>query len=623
MVAAKINNPSAVVIIYNYKDRLGTIDASDRIPGLAGDSDQVSPEEEVEPIIVGSSSLISVSTNKSKSNPVGTFEVVLAPTNNWLSLVTPGSWCVILMSRDTISTDDIDVAYNPSASNEGTRAKEESLRMVGKIDSVRQAVSTDPTTGMLSTRFVMSGYDWGHVFNSFLYVDPAARTRTDDALGASERLFYEQLVTTYNKPETKLSQYTSTAAVQALLKFWGSDDPASGELVRASDNTLLGRTKNDFSLPKELAKYLNFYDPDGQLLTKVADVIKIRSGKLVGSDSYSGKNYEQDYVHGDGVGMIQPSSIFGTNSLWQLLTQNSNDTINELLCDIRFEDGNPLFTLYKRIRPFQINTIDSIVKDDSDVGDSVAAQEPVKQFLENNLSYFKYVKNTIIPLEDIVSINIGTNWRDRYNFVEVLLGRQLVKNPTNLEYFSASLKKELQFFDKKSIRRDGLTPMTMTIKYIPIDQNGNIANVDLSAAYKYIAKEWYFNTHKMLNGSLTMMGTDKYIQVGDNIMIPIKAISSNFNLNVTTQEQQDDAYLMAHVENIGHTVSVNAVGARTYATTIQFVRGVIASSSGEPFSQDATAMLDQNSAVIPVNQKVNSDRVLNTPTKADPSTRRW
>ena len=66
----KIVNPGAAVIIYNYRDRLGTTNTGEVD---AQESDQ---------IILNTSSLLSVSTSKSKGQPAGTFEFQLAP---WIS----------------------------------------------------------------------------------------------------------------------------------------------------------------------------------------------------------------------------------------------------------------------------------------------------------------------------------------------------------------------------------------------------------------------------------------------------------------------------------------------------------------------------------------------------------
>ena len=89
-----IRNPHAAVIVWNYDDRIGLDDKPQAI-------------DRVESTIISTVSLISINTSKSKSQPNGTFQMVLAPTKNWVSAITAGSWCVLLMSNEPITEKDI------------------------------------------------------------------------------------------------------------------------------------------------------------------------------------------------------------------------------------------------------------------------------------------------------------------------------------------------------------------------------------------------------------------------------------------------------------------------------------------------------------------------------------
>ena len=515
------------------------------------------------------------------------------------------------MGREPILESDIN--------GETAVAKESTLKMVGKIDSVRQASSVSQN-GAISSTFIVSGFDWGCVFNSFLYVDPASRTENDNTVGAIERLLYDKVVAGYNNPTTKLKEYNSSAAINALLEFWGTSDLQTTEITQTSSGKLLGKAKNEFSIPNELAKYLGFVNKDGKLITKMYDIIKFRSGILISKDTYSGQDKNQDLFHSDGFAYIQPNSIFGMNNIWQIMMENSNDTVNEMLCDIRFENNKPQLTLYKRVRPFKINSIEEITSDRYSSGDGQGAPAVAVSFLKTLYSDFKNVRSTTISIDDILSINVGTNWRDRYNFTEVVLARQFFDAKIE-QGMALSIKADSQFFDKKSVRRDGLMPISMGVKYLPI-REGLDGFFDMLQSYKYLAKEWYFNTHKMLNGSVTLIGQSRYIQAGDNILIPIKVISSKFNLNSDTKDNKDAAYLLAHVENITNRASVDENGARSFTTNIQFVRGVISNSQGVPFSQDATQMLDQDTTLITIDEERNNDRIFGTSSDLDPDTQK-
>lgn len=48
---------------------------------------------------------------------------------------------------------------------------------------------------------------------------------------------------------------------------------------------------------------------------------------------------------------------------------------------------------------------------------------------------------------------------------------------------------------------------------------------------------------------------------------------------------QGESFILAHVENISHTFSVNQeTGGRSFFTTVQFVRGVITNKDGTPLN---------------------------------------
>jgi hypothetical protein len=109
----KINTPHAAVIIWNYNDRLGQEQTSQK---------QI---DVVEKKIISTLSCTSIQTSKTKSDPQGSFSMTLAPTKNWISGITAGSWCVILMSNEPITEQDLN------------HADPKKVKMIGKIETVR------------------------------------------------------------------------------------------------------------------------------------------------------------------------------------------------------------------------------------------------------------------------------------------------------------------------------------------------------------------------------------------------------------------------------------------------------------------------------------------------------
>ena len=150
----RVLTPHAAVIVWNYADRIGSEGVSD----LNG----------VEETIISTLSLVSIQTAKTKGNPVGTFQLTLAPFKNWVSTINSGSWCAILMSNKKITPESLQKA-DPSM-----------VKMVGKIESVR--CETQQVGDERQTRYLVSGSDWGHIFNNILYVDNLLAAQNDPRL---------------------------------------------------------------------------------------------------------------------------------------------------------------------------------------------------------------------------------------------------------------------------------------------------------------------------------------------------------------------------------------------------------------------------------------------------------
>ena len=396
-----ITNPNAAVIIYSYVDRLGSEKVVD------GSINENTVEE-----MVITEELISVRTNKVKSAPAGNFEIQLAPSINWITAITPGSWCVILMSRDAIAID--------TSGNDNT-VKESELRMIGRIDSVRLSSVVSPE-GTISSAYVATGVDWGSVFDSCFYLDSAFKPNYENKNGqiVLNEIFQDYLAYGKTGKKDKKTQgqadedsskkkpaagKTTTETVKTLLLFWGNSEPFESQSTEngGTDN-ILGKAVNQFSIPEALARYLGFATGN-TVKTTISELIKFRGGVLIGDDIYSDTDDKSDPMRSDGLSIINPQSLFSMPSMWQLLMAHCNPTLNEMLCDIRFEDGKPNLTLYKRIKPFSIKSLDhmtpeeeaiSIKRDSSDQQKFANAKENAITYANSLSSNFKIIVSSIV-----------------------------------------------------------------------------------------------------------------------------------------------------------------------------------------------------------------------------------
>jgi len=584
-----IKKPNALVFIYNYKDRTGDKKINDSV-------------HSIDQIILNSHSLKSISTQKTKASPAGAFEIRLAPYKNWVAAITPGSWCLILMSNSDL---------NDKAKYGGGKVDEKSFKMLGRIESVRGVTNVNQTTGARETEYIVTGSDWGCIFNSKFYVDPLNRAENENAVGMPERFGYNDYLNSQVTYEDKKLGKDDSAATKATLPtpqtnidfflgLWGRTDPATSYVEENSG--IMAKSKQVFRIPNELAKYMGFVDAKNNESPIIAQMIKPYYGKLIGYDKYEDKDYS--------IGIIDPSSITGEHTVWQLINDNCNKAISEVITDIRFENGKPKLALYNRVLPFALNDTNTLLKDSIRVDDMQGAQ--YRDVTERYISHFKNIKTIKIPTQDVVLASYGTNWRDRINFIEVMLS---VGHSLYPESFKSDTKLNAQFIDENSISRDGLLSMILSSSFVPATKDG-VSDALGVFAYKYILKECFFNVHKTLNGTLNLIGQDQYIQVGDNIMVNSKVLNNTNNFN-TEQYFKKDTYLLAHVESISHQVSVDNNGIRSFMTSINFVRGVIVDSNKNIINSDAGGAVDQDASKLTESIEVNKHN-LNSSTDKDP-----
>lgn len=539
----KITTPHAAIIVWNYDNRLG-VDPSDD-----------SSINTVNETIISTVSCVSIQTSKSKSQPAGSFQVVLAPNRDWISQITTGSWCVILMSNSPITEAQI------------RNADPNYVKMIGKIESVRADVVVGDD-GARQTKYVMSGTDWGYIFNNVLYIDNLIAAANDPvnqgntiAVALQKQLFGDG-----NTPES----FKVADNLVALLGIFGSSSPG----LDAASNAInrINKSIYDFLIPNEMARYFNFLDGDGNVnqSTKLSDLLGLQVGKLTSYDTYDDTN--------EAYGFIDPFSLQGTNTFWQILMDNSNPALNELYNEIDWMEGNdgqvgPSLTIFNRIKPFSYRS-------DLSTSDQTAKLR----------SPFTLLKTHVIDNVTVMNVNAGTNWRDKYNFVEV---RPLFQDFAILGNWTGQ---KSQGSDPVAFNREGFRPLIVGTKQFPVDptksSNGATFSADYLTSWVALLKEWFFDTHKLLNGTLTMRGSTEYIGVGNNILFEAALINPTMNINSGANQNTNTNYILAHVESVENSFTVTEDGARTYVTTIQFVRGIVVNKSDNNYTIVGDGSLD-------------------------------
>lgn len=547
----KILTPHAAVIIWNFNDR---------ISGTLADEGGVIDEEGINVKLISTVSCVSIQTSKSKGSPAGSFQLTLAPSKNWVSTITSGSWCAILMSNKPITESDIKTA-NP-----------DQVKMFGKIESVRVDTIMNQD-GTRQTRFLVSGTDWGHIFNNVLYIDNLIAAANDPQLiGNGPAIALRNLLLGDNNSPQSFAVKDNLAS---LVNIFGNN--LDGYSKFGDTINRLAKSSYDFILPKEVANFFNFIRPvtnqqDSRVITKL---LNIQTGKLTKYNEYKDIN--------ESFGYINPFSLQGTNSFWQILLDNSNPALNEMYNEIEWTtSGRPQLTLYNRIKPFSYKTQSNFVE------------------LNNLRSPFNFIKTHVIDSVGVISINAGTNWRDKYNFIEVKPQFQ------EFQILGNWVKTKSQISDESAFNREGFRPMIVGTKQFPVGPTKGTTtaafDVDQLTSWTKLLSEWYFDTHRLLNGTLVMAGQNEYIAVGNNIRFEAGLINPTPNINAATNQSGVNKYILAHIENVEHSFSVKEDGSREYLTTVQFVRGIIVDKNNklvgegslDQFAEDLSQNAERN-----------------------------
>ncbi len=579
--------PHAAVIVWNYKNRLGS-----ELKNLKN-----SEINAVESLIISTVSLVSIQTIKTKSQPIGNFTITMAPTKNWNSTLTEGSWMAILMSQKKLERDDF------------FKVNSEKIKFFGRIESIRSNITVDGT-GIRRTVFSITGTDWGSIFQNIMYIDPLAQTQ--GGLSNATALAFASIVVDRDNPN---ATFTSREMLKKLKGVWG-DPKASIDFPLFEDKTnLIINPDSSFTLPRLVRQYFNFKD------SNIVDNVLIKTGKLKRNNTFG----QDTYIDVDeSNGYLNIADLIGQHTVWQVLQGHSCPTLNEMFCDLRFERDRPILALYNRIKPFYIKKQGIGLSARGDVSRKGNPNRASPSLAEKLISRFDDVRKFEIPVEDILSFEAGTNWRDKFNFIEIRSGMNdntLIKDASDHEIKQAS-----QLADIPAFQREGFRPYIAMTKQIPLSNiskgDGTITSqtkgLKQLTSWKFLLKEWYFDTHRLLNGTINFMGQDCYVQVGDNILINADILSATDNYSSTHRKLKDDSHLLLHVESVAHSFSVSAEGARNWITTIKFVRGIMTNERGKVIGQMRT---DDNARALGPSEDKNRTNVFTTSTETDPDTK--
>lgn len=561
-----------------------------------------------------------VSIDNSKNNVLKTCHLTLKNSDTmWFRVVTPGDWVVVWIHEDerTIKNHSKLLAFgDPTQFKNQLCNWNSGLKFLGRVNNIsfRDSVSADGLRATLTNITCISFME----FNTSAYYLYGHLTTPQYDQSKDSIKFGEQIKSPNNSfLEFSWTQEYTKSKIAALRENWAQE--YYNLFLRPNKN------KKIFSVsPDSLFKFFFFTalsvtsdfgenNAKGLGVRAVHDAIRIP--KIIGAilnkpnatflieifNCYIGV---QDYVHPtvsapwrafvpnftknpnapffyepkDERRRLKGESVFtpprwNNQSIWSILTQFSNNLLNELYSSLRISPDNTITpSIILREKPFTTGLLFATQKLFTSLHPTATTQSVVQNSLnsktrntvrslisKNKFSFFQNLPRWVIHPSRVSNFEMHFS-NNRVNLCQVWgLSSAALLNTVNINADSIMAAQAVSgnaVYNLMDIRRHGL--------YADINESSwdlgasggehSVSNAPLWAAMR---AGWLMNSALLATGSITMSGVSEPIAEGDNL------------------QYQD--YLF-HVESVAHRAGITSSGKKFFYTTVLLSNGVLASS---------------------------------------------
>jgi hypothetical protein len=546
-------NPDGDVIFYPYtrEDTKGFFGGKIVRPN--------SPLELETTEISAHASILTMNTTKPKGS-AGSFSVSLASDRNWKGLLHSGCWCLIYMSDRTLRPLD--------GEDKRDSKLDDGLKMIGIVKSVNRVETTNPSSGIRTIRYDVTGIDFHGVFDTQQYLNAhlgQLSKKGGDATFSTFFLGYGDRFKTLQKPDDLVKNLIDVLIGRpAFLKDIRSSKPLQRFRIQA-------RAGQPFRVPKQMAKRILGYRTSGAAGNLFSGMITF-------------------FLQRNLLGRIQQKpELMGTFTTWSILESYANKLLNELYTDLlpvnlsgtartlpamvfraipfssdRFPDREP-----KRSSIIKFSEAGKMVDESRFIptrvrGQAVDANEgeinkkTLAKWPKTGDGAHFYVSRSIEENE-IFGIRSGKSDNERFNFFLVSPNLSLLDHIGEnaiIATLSRGFRRPLDAVsDMTSISRYGLRTYVAQSNYIDSSYQ------DLLMLNR-IVKDLWEPAHMFESGTVSLVGVREHIPVGTNIVF---------------EERQ----WIAHVEQVSNDYSVDPnTRTKSFRTNISFVR--LQTTSGRP-----------------------------------------
>lgn len=485
--------------------------------------------------------VIRCSVSKAKSASSGTFTITLKrgkvvingqpqPRDiNYLDVIHPGDWVMIYLKK------------SGSINIESTNANS-GLKSIGIVENVRYVEIDDAETGKPRLEYIVTGRDFGKVFESDVFFNPLINQNTARAVLGVNFLYDENFsVKGRERPITAnaADPFSPDRIVRKLVSFYlgsGRDNDGTQNLSETSV------TNQPWYIPSQFAR--RFF-PNGieKRHPTISDIINLDKIGL------------QKYINGalNSVsqlpGQLQAlKALPSSGTVWSILQFFQNSAVNELYTELIPDNNNNLKpTLVLRQYPFSNKTnheTNAFTADES--FDNNNFLDPVRDIVPREKKTFLVdLPRFEIVSSDIKEKNIGKSDFERINHI-LVVPRGDTKN------FNSNF---IAYVNTPSVQRHGVQSLQRQSIFVNDSTQNRIGDFrQVCRYYTSLMTDWFFLNHLLYNGSIVIDGVNQHVQIGTNLYIR-------------------DIQQLFHIEGCNHIYNQSPDGVIDYSIELTVTRG--------------------------------------------------
>lgn len=468
---------------------------------------------------------ISIETAKTNHTPKATL-TLFSGDLNYSTAVSPGDFFIVNIVNSPQKARDIRIkAGNGKKINKPGYG----FKGVFKVNSVNKIMSVDPSSGQKTLRYQVIGYAFTE-FNNIIYFNPTLPVKELKNLLFNINLDLSVAIGERN-------------SVQEVLQLLPNIFLGGGKI--SPTGAILSTKKNPYVIPKDLFKLLGI---DGSF---AIDLYRIMIGvwtkfndksSLAKGMNPTGINDNQQIQtltkSLSGRAPAQTTPLTNITSL-EIIKRFSNPLINEMYTCFRLDSKTGLILpkMIIRQKPFTTNHFEHFL----------ATKGKFKSNPAINYTKFLELPRWKISSDLIYNLSFSKNESLRFNLVHIVGSTSDGQKDQTIQTFANSDSSNV-YADEIDIQRHGLRPYTKISNFDWTDKPKGY-----SPEWAALCFDWVYGGHLRLNGTISCVGIEDDICIGDNL------------------ELHNTVF---HIESIQHVAGISPDGKKMFRTNLSLTHGM-------------------------------------------------